>query len=1396
MGLSNDIVRNISYSLANDLTGRGGGGSAYPTNQYVGTFTAANSEYVIANNGLLTNFTTPFNHVFYVKSPAGQTTAEIYCQGSTTDNHTLYIVGSGNLDDEKLRIYWRDDDNVGKFDIETDAIVFDNQFHKIEIIYDGAGLIQIYVDNVLDTERSFTPSGTFTPDVATYGALRRTTPSLYLQGQIHNAVWTVDDVVTHEYRFDEGVGTRLNDYSGNDNDGTIVASDTEGGSGFWVNSIGTVPALIDYGSKDLTGSFIFDTSVGVFNTDGGVCKIGEQVGSWLSRDGTFELAPLPDSNIILENSSRRTARVVHKYEGGFYHAFSGGSSTLGPNAYQGAMSFVGALADDVEDTAGILIMSQKSSNPTSGTLGYGLGLRANQTGGGFSGNDSYAMQCTANGGARSNTTTHRLGRSGNWHNFVTSFVDEGGGASTKFFIPQEIDITDVGSVIAWTADRNQMVIGASQYDLGGTEAYENDNEMEIQHIGWWKGITAHSQAEEIAAALDVSCPPTRTVHANGDSRTYNLLYNGTWQENNPLGFHLERNSFNGWGTADIKTQIDTYIDDGISYDAGLFMIGVNDHDTLDNHEIITALDDMVTRSLSNNLYGHVYLMELPIDSENQYFEAHAAYWELLQSTFEGRAGVTVLDTWSQVEDPSIPNSLNPSLTGDGVHLNEAGYDVFMQYLLPLIDMNVAAYAYEDVIQPVVWLDGKSSETITLASGDVAVIESRTGNSDFTFSETTTAKYPVYDDVNFELEFDGGIMSLQNTKGSGFATFVSGTTLPDGGLGAVAGKGFTCTGLAYDAATDTFWVGNDGRGAPADTSNEPSVINLSKDGTTIISQIDMEALTGDDDSVQGVTVDTSDNTLWVVQGEDAGTISNVSKAGALISQFTFTNLDPNGIAYDSLEDELIVLKANGFLYRVSKAGTTLQSYGDLGSGSTWDQLQFDPVKNGVWITEGSNGSDGRVWFYSFANEVLSESRTVPNADAIEGIVILGDDMYIMNDAYFHSGSPALNRLLVYTVDTREVLASAYKFSELDATFVMTHGGTTSSTDCFYSNGDPLSSEQGWALYFPSSTTNQVRLIARDVEGNQDIITLDVDDLITPSIINVRADFIGGDIEVYQNGVLKDTATTTNVTSYVGARRMQLADSPDDRNAHVSFKSVIIRNRLASQTDRENMEAYLTARFPVTIADFNPIVNYDFSDEATVSETGGDITGISDKSGNGNDGLIYPAPVTAPTYELHSSGNMVAVWGDSENGAVLNCGEITAQDFFMILQYRDGTDTTFDDYIGFVTGDGTNGNPRILGNTGDATIFPTNVFDSTAEINGAADSSTVLPLPFSIVRLKAASPVTVNGFLGIYNNNIENPLVDRSWRGEVGQVIAFPTTRTDAQYNSILNILAEKWGITLS
>lgn len=73
------------------------------------------------------------------------------------------------------------------------------------------------------------------------------------------------------------------------------------------------------------------------------------------------------------------------------------------------------------------------------------------------------------------------------------------------------------------------------------------------------------------------------------------------------------------------------------------------------------------------------------------------------------------------------------------------------------------------------------------------------------------------------------------------------------------NGFTCTGMAYDG--NHFYIGNIGKETPETNGFHSEIMICNNDFTEIIDRIDIGSLFPDMEDVQGIAIDTSDNSIY-------------------------------------------------------------------------------------------------------------------------------------------------------------------------------------------------------------------------------------------------------------------------------------------------------------------------------------------------------------------------------------------------------------------------------------------------------------------------------------------------------------------------------------------------------
>lgn len=225
------------------------------------------------------------------------------------------------------------------------------------------------------------------------------------------------------------------------------------------------------------------------------------------------------------------------------------------------------------------------------------------------------------------------------------------------------------------------------------------------------------------------------------------------------------------------------------------------------------------------------------------------------------------------------------------------------------------------------------------------------------------------------------------------------------------KGFTCTGLAYDETDDTFLVGDIGILLPNSGTIQSQIVRVSNDFLTVEETIPLYNTFPNMSDVQGVCIDTSDDTIWFCSPSE-NLIRHITKTGTSIGSISVTK--PTGIAYSASDDTFWCLNYNDKIMHISKSGTVLESY-DFAYNEAVDQCFLDESHGYLYITAGTNYSGrNNVYCFNINTHEQSIACTV-DSYSVEGIWIGEDRMIIVNDGYYHSASVNVNQANVYMLE---------------------------------------------------------------------------------------------------------------------------------------------------------------------------------------------------------------------------------------------------------------------------------------------------------------------------------------------------------------------------------------------
>lgn len=206
-------------------------------------------------------------------------------------------------------------------------------------------------------------------------------------------------------------------------------------------------------------------------------------------------------------------------------------------------------------------------------------------------------------------------------------------------------------------------------------------------------------------------------------------------------------------------------------------------------------------------------------------------------------------------------------------------------------------------------------------------------------------------------------------------------------------------------------------------------------------------------------------------------------------------------------------------------------------------------------------------------------------------------------------------------------------------------------------------------------------------------------------------------------------------------------------------------------------------------YEPILWYDFADEATVTLSSSQVATVADK---GSRGWTLSKSATGPTYVTGINGLKCIDWGNTTHSNYLRNTTTTTTTLADVYVVMDGDfGSTFSGYNGLVSGAFDPGVTLYGFGTGMGGNW------NQAYVNNSATNTFATPLPAinspCIVRYKHSTtpPVTSNGFqVGNERSN-----AGRGWFGLIGEVAVFSTVLNSTDSAAVFAILAAKWGITL-
>lgn len=209
--------------------------------------------------------------------------------------------------------------------------------------------------------------------------------------------------------------------------------------------------------------------------------------------------------------------------------------------------------------------------------------------------------------------------------------------------------------------------------------------------------------------------------------------------------------------------------------------------------------------------------------------------------------------------------------------------------------------------------------------------------------------------------------------------------------------FTCTGLTWDENDNAFWIAD--YGALTNINMPiPRLVEVKNEFSEVVKILDLSNILSVDDNLQGIAFDKIANSLWLAVGD---TVKNIDKDGRLLSEFDlgkYAKYESNGICVDETDDTLWVLCYSKYLLNYDKSGNLIRKH-DM---DYRDQDQLTIRDGMILATVGADYSGEENYVISInknSGKTKVEYQTI-GAYAVEGICIVSDKMYIVNDGRYH------------------------------------------------------------------------------------------------------------------------------------------------------------------------------------------------------------------------------------------------------------------------------------------------------------------------------------------------------------------------------------------------------------
>lgn len=219
---------------------------------------------------------------------------------------------------------------------------------------------------------------------------------------------------------------------------------------------------------------------------------------------------------------------------------------------------------------------------------------------------------------------------------------------------------------------------------------------------------------------------------------------------------------------------------------------------------------------------------------------------------------------------------------------------------------------------------------------------------------------------------------------------------------------TCTGLTFDTYDNSFWIADYGK--IDNSEKKPRIIEIDSKFNKVIKIVNLDKINSNDFNLQGIAYDERNNNLFLATGNY---VYNIDKEGNVIKKIDlgiYKKYSANGISYDISNDTIWVLMYYKYLLHYDKNGNLLGKI----KFNYKDQDHIYTENNILYASMGADyaGNNNFVLKYDLTQNKVEDVYRVENSFAIEGIYLLNNKLYVVNDGYFHSAKIKKSYINIY------------------------------------------------------------------------------------------------------------------------------------------------------------------------------------------------------------------------------------------------------------------------------------------------------------------------------------------------------------------------------------------------